>query len=1250
MLRPLNDRNQSFLNPGTSRATRKLPALDPEYLDISMVNLPEFAHFLRTFAPLVTFYDTNDQPKGSWAEMFEEDLTIKLIHLKSFVPDTMSTAFADLLQQLRTNVVTEVRQELLERVFVTVGQLFIYVEELRLASRMHQSFRHEIRKLIRDRFVELRIEFQAYLEDVLSADGLQNVQSALNFQHFGSDWEADPQVETYIARGDDPNYRRLQRLFTRLLDYVRLLRDRGIAVLQELMDSGNVMPHVATLLAFHEMARIAGNDLNQFTHRHLEYYYREVLQLKERGGKPDQVHVVFELAQNNTQLLLPAGIQLDAGEDATGVQRIYRLNKGIVLNKTKIGDIRCLLHDGTPPRKPIFPRSDLEVDTVFVNKHSPDPREQMLEGIGTFLPGIAIGSPILDLDPANSLVRMEFHFENESFSGFRDTIVDEALQVLGPIPEGGSPDLRFLKVQQLIRDLLSVTYTGPEGEWITVDPENVEFKAPIQNGRIVYPRLELEILFSPGDPPIAPCVDPEYGGAVEAEVPLFRMELCREKAFLYHTLVDLLVERVEIEVRVLDMTSLVLQNDFGPLDANVPFQPFGPFPALGSCFFVGHPRIFNRNLKSLKINLEWFEVPGLPQGLVEYYEDYQGIARNEDFEIAISILENKTWKPREDRQVVSLFHTLPHTPGPDEEKQHRVSKVTKITNLDMNKFQIQVDASRGELLMYRRDTLNGFLRLELVGPSMAFGHRLYPELVGRASTQGILKRKYVPAPNEPYTPRLRSVSLDYTAACTINFRVPGDRSRNVVYHQHPYGREFLNPYFGREWHHFLTNYRLGTHLYFGLEHYRAGEEVAVLFEINEAGTFDYDTSQNVVWSYASGNHWTRLQPEQISYDTTRNMTRTGLIRFQIADQVLANEILPAGKFWLRCYSPVGLLFARNLLNVHTQAALATFVDRDNDPQHYENHLPVGTITNLYPGDVRVASVQQPAISFGGRAAESRSAFLTRVSERLRHKDRGLKAWDFESLLLEEFPSIEKVICLSHLDEEFEFAPGSVLVIVIPRVRKRDIELRRIPRVSKALLEQMEEFLDRRTSPFVTVRARNAALETVRVNLRVKFAPGFDDITYYKNKLNEELSRLITPWLFEEGAEIQPGQKIYAAQVIRFLDSRPYIDYIANFSIFHFVDDALVPGNYTGSTEQVVAPLSPGAIMVSAARHHFELIGETGAQLEGIGHYAAGIDLTIPSGEVIVEEGIERVMIEKDLIIPDHKPVPGQNINFKLKWN
>ena len=72
---------------------------------------------------------------------------------------------------------------------------------------------------------------------------------------------------------------------------------------------------------------------------------------------------------------------------------------------------------------------------------------------------------------------------------------------------------------------------------------------------------------------------------------------------------NLAFSSIKISVKVKNCKSLILQNDFGLIENNISFEPFGPMPKVGSSFFIGSEEIFNNNLKDLKLNIEWDNLP-----------------------------------------------------------------------------------------------------------------------------------------------------------------------------------------------------------------------------------------------------------------------------------------------------------------------------------------------------------------------------------------------------------------------------------------------------------------------------------------------------------------------------------------------------------------------------------------------------------------------------------------------------------------
>jgi hypothetical protein len=200
-----------------------------------------------------------------------------------------------------------------------------------------------------------------------------------------------------------------------------------------------------------------------------------------------------------------------------------------------------------------------------------------------------------------------------------------------------------------------------------------------------------------------------------------------------------------------------------------------------------------------------------------------------------------------------------------------------------------------------------------------------------------------------------------------------------------------------------------------------------------------------------------------------------------------------------------------------------------------------------------------------------------VSERLRHKNRAITLWDYENIILQEFPAIHKVKCLNHSSETSFLAPGNVLLVVIPDIVNKNVFDIYQPRVSKATLNAVQYHVSRLNSLHVKARVINPDYEEVTVDLKVKFKFGFDE-SYYLRVLNENITRFLSPWAFESTADIQFGVTLHRSFIINYIEKLNYIDYVE--------DIKLIKGGEISLTS--VTPSSPKAILVSAKQHNLSI--------------------------------------------------------------
>ena len=157
------------------------------------------------------------------------------------------------------------------------------------------------------------------------------------------------------------------------------------------------------------------------------------------------------------------------------------------------------------------------------------------------------------------------------------------------------------------------------------------------------------------------------------------------------------------------------------------------------------------------------------------------------------------------------------------------------------------------------------------------------------------------------------------------------------------------------------------------------------------------------------------------------------------------------------------------------------------------------------------------------------------------------------------------------------APGYVLLAVIPDLNKLKAAESFEPRVPASMLDDIQEQLRKLTSPFVRFRAMNPRYEKIHFCLKVKLVKGKDE-NYYKEKLKQDLREFLAPWAIGEYDKLSFGQCVDRSGIVRFLESRDYIDFIIELLMRH-ENDAWPLLNDEEHVVKIVCPKTPRSILV-----------------------------------------------------------------------
>ena len=661
------------------------------------------------------------------------------------------------------------------------------------------------------------------------------------------------------------------------------------------------------------------------------------------------------------------------------------------------------------------------------------------------------------------------------------------------------------------------------------------------------------------------------------------------------------VARLALQVGVTGLVSLTLRSDQAVLDAKKPFEPFGAQPAAGARLLIGHPELVAKALDSLVLRYRWM---GAPADFKAQYLNYPGPLDGASFTARVGFKDGSLFAPA--AALMPLFDTdtsagvtravlLPVDPG--------APAAPRVTGSDVGLWP--------RALVW-----------ELTGD---FRHPAYPTL---ALQNAMAMASFVagggkPTPtqfllNPPYTPKLKSLAIDYTSSTEValaDLPQAGPAAGLSLLHLHPFGSapaaaELALPAIvaGQSLPRpnalpLLPAYDGEGALYIGLANLAAPLTLSLLLQVAE-GSADPDVAPGpVTWSCLDGDRWVELHDGALLEDSTRGLINSGLLRLALRP-VAPSSLLPGAQaqiqagagparlYWLRAAIPRASAGVCDMVAVHPNAVVACFTDQGNAADHLAEPLPPGSITALAVLQPGVAKIKQPYSSFGGKPAEQAPDFNLRVSERLRHKQRALTPWDYERLVLEKFPQLHKAKCLR---PGAESAPGQIDLIVVPNISHHFPFDPFEPKLPADVVRDIEAYLADKTPPFAMLRVRNAFFVPLKIRCGVRFMPGQDE-GFCRQRLNDELNRFLSPWAYDEGADLDLGGAIYANSIIDFIDERDYVDYLAELRLFTTRDghDVLVPeaADYHASAGR------PDGVLVAARQHEFDVIAQADYRVEG----------------------------------------------------
>lgn len=1194
----MRHRDMSAITDGTAQDERLSAALDDHFFDVDPRSFEEIVARCAELSNHIWYYNLANQRAGNWKGLFAGDETVIIAEIMAIDAARMEAEFFPLLADH--------------------GAAASYLAGFSL--RISNWYRH-----LRQNESDAAQSLSRYLEQVIEQKLKNAMQLSMlyvrrskstdfdSLSAFDPMWGLASGRLMRISTNASAIEKSLRSAFQVLVGALSQLKPVAARHFANSLRSGDHEPGIALLLAVAGLVEKTKVKINTFSARHRDFYYLDVLKMTPKAQVPDSTILLLKPDVATASLRVPAGSAFTAGKLGGKAEIIYLADADLLVKDAQVRSLYTLYCPRNPNISPEFELGyvdALRIANVF-SEAAMEPgvlspsralfgaeKHSALRGLGeNAAVGFAVASSTLQLRESSRTISVTVSFRipasatspspvgakpEQSFGDrFRHLIfghlhaTDEekaefqsAAETLGfkdndLLAQGKDPAYIFNSVMTACFRPAVTTTAG----WYDIADCSVTMKDGDPASTL---RLTFQMMLKDDAPAIRPYNAAVHGPGFDTTLPVLRFCLDPQGAIYgYSLFCDCIVEEILIESTVSDATRIVAWNQFGQLDTSKPFLPFGPLPTKNSYLVLGNFDSALMNLTELKVNLEWGDLPNAPHGLEEYYKEYGPGYGNDQFLARLSVLSDGRWRGLENGEV-KLFDSY----------SEGAVRPLRTVNMNVVGWFNPIDPMLPEeKFRFDQTTRGGFFRIELTAPEYAFGHSEYPNLLTSVLTENarmsFLRRTPRPLPPPPYTPSLKRISFTYSAASLIVAATPGEAkpSSERAFLLHHFGVETVTT--NKPWT-FLPSFEHDGNLYIGFSATNPAGLLTLFFHLREDSSKILATPQRLTWSYLASDRWFPLNQNQVFSDTTDGFLRSGVVTLDIPSTIRRNNsIANAEIYWLRLSADSDLESFCSLYSVHAQALTVTRSLTDEAPSVLSRPLPAGSIKGPVISIPGLRSVTQLIPSRDGRERETPIQQRTRTAERLRHKARAVTPWDYERLILDEFPEVFKVKCFPAMTSESgqKPSPGSVLIVVIPRLPVSATPVVFDPMLDAISLKRVRDFVRAHSSPQVFVEVRNPVYERIVVRCMVRLQPNaMRQQGYYLGLLNQALVDYISPWS-KAGVAPRFGWQLQLDEVEAFIRRQYYVAYVTQVSMLHLTQDQV--GKYQLDDTAPAARKGPG---------------------------------------------------------------------------
>lgn len=329
-------RNVFAITDGTAQDKRLADGLRDHYFDVEERSFADMMMGSADLARTIRYYDALNQPKGAWTGLFESD---ELMVLADIVSTDTARMEAEFLERQSDLYESAMYLLMFARHIDRWHERLVAFDD-GTAQTMRGQIEAVVKTKLRDAMrTAVTILRAAPRMHIIARTPAETVLTELHAMWFAG----NPGLSGgYSIQNWQQAQTALKLAFYAMISAVVYLKPVAEECMKQSEVSGDHDPAAALLIAFIRLLRNAQDKLNQFSARHRDFYYGDVLKMRPSPQQLDATFLVFTPNVGGRPLWIPAGTQFTAGKIGGTGEILYESTAPLLVTDARIEHIHTL--------------------------------------------------------------------------------------------------------------------------------------------------------------------------------------------------------------------------------------------------------------------------------------------------------------------------------------------------------------------------------------------------------------------------------------------------------------------------------------------------------------------------------------------------------------------------------------------------------------------------------------------------------------------------------------------------------------------------------------------------------------------------------------------------------------------------------------------------------------------------------------------------------------------------------------------